>query len=202
MALKAGDLGGQIGGLLNARDDVLGTAESSLDTLAYDLATTVNTQHEAGYALDGSTGNNLFAALANSTGAAANIAVDPTTYANPSLIAAAGSSPTSPTSGPGDSANLQAIIATESTQLSTGLNVQDGMAKITSDFGIAVSTVSDSSQFDKNLLADLTNARESASGVSVDDELTKLMQAQTSYNALTKVITTTSTLLDTLMKMF
>ena len=201
-ALKASDLGGQIGGLINARDEVLGTAESSLDTLAYDLATTVNTQHEAGYALDGSTGNNLFASLANSTGAAANIAVDPTTYANPSLIAAAGSSPTSPTSGPGDSTNLQAIIATESTQLSNGLNVQDGMAKITSDYGIAVSTATDSSQFDKNLLADLTNARESASGVSVDDELTKLMQAQTSYNALSKVITTTSTLLDTLMKMF
>ncbi len=201
-ALKAGDLGGQIGGLINARDDVLGTAESSLDTLAYDFATTVNTQHEAGYALDGSTGNDLFAALANSTGAAANIAVDPTTYANPSLIAAAGSSPTSPTSGPGDSTNLQAIIGTESTQLSTGLNVQDGMAKITSDYGIAVSTVNDSSEFDKNLLSDLTNARESASGVSVDDELTKLMQAQTSYNALTKVVTTTNTLLNTLMAMF
>jgi len=197
-ALKASDLGGQIGGLISARDDVLGSAESSLDTLAYDFATTVNTQHEAGYALDGSTGNDLFAPLAASLGAAGNITVDPTVYANPSLIAAAGSA----TSGPGDSTNLQAIIGTESTQLSTGLNVRDGMAKVTSDYGIAVSSVNDSSEFDKNLLADLTNARESASGVSVDDELTKLMQAQTSYNALTKVVTTTNSLIDTLMKMF
>ena len=198
-ALKASDLSGQIGGLINARDDVLGGAESSLDSLAYDFTTTVNTQHEAGYALDGSQGNDLFATLASSTGAAGNMAVDPTTYANPSLIAAAGSA----TSGPGDSTNLQLIIGTESQKLiSTNLDVQDTMAKITSDYGIAVSTVNDSSEFDKNLLADLTNARESASGVSVDDELTKLMQAQTSYNALTKVVTTTNTLLDTLMKMF
>jgi flagellar hook-associated protein 1 FlgK len=200
--LNASDMSGQIGGLLSARDKVLGAAQSSLDTLAYDFATTVNTQHEQGYALDGSTGHDLFAALPGSADAAATIAVDPTTYANPSLIAAAGNPPTNTTGGPGDSTNLQAIIGTESTKLSTGLNVQDGMAKLTSDFGIAVSSASDSTEFDKNLLTDLTNARESASGVSVDDELTKLMQAQTSYNALTKVVTTTNTLLDTLMKMF
>ena len=92
------------------------------------------------------------------------------------------------------------VIATETTGLTGGLNVQQGMAKITSDFGIAVNMVSDNAAFDKNLLSDLTSARESASGVSVDDELIHLTAAQTAYNALTKVITTTSTLLDTLMK--
>jgi flagellar hook-associated protein 1 FlgK len=126
------------------------------------------------------------------------MAVDPTVYANPSLIAAAGSA----TGGSGDSTNLQAIIDTENTKLSSGLNVQEGMAKVTSDFGIAVSTVNDSSEFDKNLLADLTNARGSASGVSVDDEMIKLTQAQTAYNALTKVVTTTNSDAGYLMKMF
>jgi len=197
-ALKASDINGQIGGLISARDDVLGSAETSLDTLAYDFSTTVNAQHEAGYAQDGSTGNDLFATLTTSLGAAGNIAVDSTVYDDPSLIAAAGSA----TSGSGDSTNLQAIIDTENTQLSTGLNAQEGMAKVTSDYGNAVASVNDSSEFDKNLLSDLTNARESASGVSVDDELTKLMQAQTSYNALSKVVTTTNSLIETLMKMF
>ena len=197
-ALKSSELGGQIGGLVSARDDVVGKAESSLDTLAYDFARTVNGKHAAGYALDGSTGHNLFVVLTGPDGAAAHIAVDPTVYANPSLIAAAGSD----TSGPGDSTNLQAIIATEDTKLSNNLSVQEGMAKTTSDFGIAVSTINDSADFDKNLLSDLTNARESASGVSVDDELIRLTQAQTAYNALTKVVTTTNSMLDTLMKMF
>ncbi len=196
--LKSSELGGQIGGLVTARDDVLGQAASSLDTLAYDFATQVNGTSEAGYALDGSQENDLFANLTTSAGAAADIAVDPTTYANPSLVAAAGSA----TGGPGDSTNLQAIIATENTPLSNGLDVQDGMAKITSDFGIAVSTVNDGSEFDQNLLADLQNARGSASGVSVDDELISLTQAQNAYNALAKVITTGDDMLDTLMKMF
>jgi flagellar hook-associated protein FlgK len=36
--------------------------------------------------------------------------------------------------------------------------------------------------------------------VSVDDELIHLTAAQTSYNALTKVVTTTNEMLDALMK--
>ena len=195
-ALKGSELGGQIGGIIAARDQTLGTAETNLDTLAYDFSSAVNAQHELGYALDGSTGNDMFTALASSQGAATNLAVDPALLANPSLVAAA----SSPTSGPGDSTNLQVIIATESAKLTNGLDVQQGMAKLTSDYGIAVNMVDDNAAFDKNLLADLSSARESVSGVSVDDELIHLTAAQTAYNAVTKVITTTSAMLDVLMK--
>jgi flagellar hook-associated protein 1 FlgK len=195
--LKASELGGQIGGIISARDETLGTAETNLDTLAYDFSSAVNAQSKLGYALDGSNGHDMFTALASSQAAATNLAVDPSLMANPSLVAAAGSA----TSSPGDSTNLQAIIATESASLTGGLNVQQRMAKLTSDYGIAVNMVDDSAAFDKNLLADLTNARESASGVSVDDELIHLTAAQTAYNALSKVITTTSAMLDTLMKL-
>jgi flagellar hook-associated protein 1 FlgK len=194
--LKLSELGGQIGGLLVSRDTTLGAAESSLDNLAFDFSSAVNQQHELGYAPDGSTGHDMFVVLSAPSAAAKNLAVDPTLFANPSLIAAAGSS----TTGPGDSTNLQAIIATEFSKLSNGLNAQEGMAKLTSDFGIAVNTVKDAAEFDKNLLADLTNARESASGVSIDDELIHLTAAQTAYNALSKIITATNTMLDTLMK--
>ncbi len=197
-ALPSGQIGGQIGGLLSARDTTLGNAQSGLDTLAYDFSSAVNQQSELGYALDGTTGHDLFTALPNSTGAAANLTVDASASANPSLVAAAGSA----AAGPGDATNLQAMIATETTPLSTGLNVQDGMAKLTSDFGNAVSTAQDSSTFDQNILTSLTNARASASGVSVDDELTKLIQAQNAYNALTKVVTTGDSMLTTLMNMF
>ena len=195
--LTNSEMGGQIGGLLTARDDTLGKAESSLDNLAYDLSTTFNQQSELGYALDGTNGHDLFSLLTGPSSAAQNMAVDASVSKDPSLLAAAGSS----TTGPGDSTNLQALIATENTPLpSNNLNAQQSMAKLTSDFGIAVSTVNDSAAFDKNLLTDLTNARESASGVSVDDELMNLTAAQTAYNALTKVVTTTSAMLDDLMK--
>lgn len=194
--LKQNELGGQIGGLLAARDDSLGAAESSLNDLAYGLSTAINTQHEQGYALDGTSGHDMFVVLSGPTAAAKNIAIDPTLEADPTMVAAAGSAPV----GTGDASNLQAIIGTESQAVSNGLNAQQAFAKLTSDFGIAVNTVDDNAAFDKNLLNDLTSARESASGVSVDDELTNLTKAQTAYNALTKVITTTNEMLDELMK--
>jgi flagellar hook-associated protein 1 FlgK len=196
--LTPGELGGEMGGLVNARDAVLGQSEANLNTMAYDFTTAVNAQSEQGYALDGTQKHDLFAALPNATDAALNMAVDPSTNADPTLIAAAGSA----TSGPGDSTNLQAMIATENTKLSNGLDAEDGMAKLTSDFGIAVSTASQSSQFDQNVLSDLQNARQSASGVSVDDEMVNLMQAQNAYTALAKVITTSNSMLTTLMAMF
>jgi flagellar hook-associated protein 1 len=194
--LGANELGGQIGGLLAARDDTLGAAESDLNNLAYDLSTAVNNQHEQGFAMNGLDGYHLFVVLSGPTAAAKNIEVDPAVYSNPSLLAAAGAAD----GGTGDSRNLQAIIATEFQKLSNGLNPQESFAKLTSDFGIAVNTVNDNAAFDKNLLSDLTAARESASGVSVDDELIKLTGAQTAYNALSKVIITSNTMLDALMK--
>jgi flagellar hook-associated protein 1 len=194
--LQLNELGGQMGGLLQSRDQALGKAESGLDTLAFDFSSLMNQQNANGYALNGSTGNIMFVPLTAPSAAAKNIAVDPALAVDPSLVAAAGSA----TSGPGDATNLQTMISTESTILSNGLNAEQSMAKITSDFGIAVNSATDASTFDQNLLDDLKNARESASGVSVDDELIKLTAAQNAYGALTKVITSTNTMLDTLMK--
>jgi flagellar hook-associated protein 1 FlgK len=194
--LKRTELGGQAGGLLNARDDTLGAAEAALNALAFDLSTAINWQHEQGCAIDGTQGHDLFSVLSGPTAAAKNIAVDPAIAANPSLIAAAWPGG----GGTGDSTNLQLIIATENALMSNGLNPQQSFAKLTSDFGIAVNTVGDIAAFDQSLLNDLTNARESASGVSVDDELIKLTQAQSAYSALTRVIVTSNSMLDTLMK--
>jgi flagellar hook-associated protein 1 len=196
VVLNRNELGGQVGGLLSARDDSLGAAESSLNSLALDLSTAINDQHRQGFALDGTDQHNLFASLSGPTDAAKNIAVADDVNADPSLVAAAGSAD----GGSGDSMNLQLVIATEGQKLSNNLNARDGFAKLTSDFGIAVNTVNDNAAFDKNLLTDLTSARESASGVSNDDEMIKLTQAQTAYNALTKVIVTSNAMLDTLME--
>jgi flagellar hook-associated protein 1 FlgK len=194
--LNQNELGGQVGGLLSARDDTLGAAESALNNLVLGLSTAINTQHKQGFALNGTDQHNFFVVLSGPTDAAKNINIDPGIDGDPSLVAAAGATG----SGSGDATNLQALIATERTTLSNGLNPQASFAKLTSDFGIAVSTVKDNAAFDKNLLSDLTNARESSSGVSVDDEMIKLTQAQTVYNALTKVVSTTNTMLDALMR--
>ncbi|MGD0835189.1 MAG: flagellar hook-associated protein FlgK [Polyangia bacterium] len=203
-ALDQSDVGGQIGGLLSARDNGLGTALSSLNNLALNLTSVINQQSEQGYALDGTTGHNLFAALTSSTNAAANMAVDSSVSADPSLLAAAGSVSLSSTGvatvASGDATNLQAMIATQNTTLpASNLDATQTFANLTSAFGLAASTASDNATFDQNILTSLTNARASTSGVSTDDEQVNIMQAENAYDALTKVITTSQTMLQDLM---
>ena len=87
--LSAG--GGQLGGLLTARDQDIPQVESALDTLAYSVATQMNTLNEQGSDLNGNPGGAIFnlpagATAANPAGSAAQIAV---VITDPTQIAAA-----------------------------------------------------------------------------------------------------------------
>ena len=67
----------------------------------------------------------MFTVGATAAGAAAQIDVDPTIVANPSLLAAA-----STAAGlPGDNRNMLALIATERTALSTGVDAASSLAE-------------------------------------------------------------------------
>jgi flagellar hook-associated protein 1 FlgK len=195
--LKQAELGGQIGGLLSARDGALGTASTDLDNLAFSFAKTINGQNQAGYDLNGNRGGDVFTVGATSANAAATITLDSALAGDPSLLAAAGAT----ASGPGDATNLAAMVATQSAPLSNGLDVQKGMAKIVSDFGTAAADSQNAATFQKSMLQNLQDSRSSISGVSLDDEMVGLLQAQHAYQALAKVITTAGDMLDTLMQL-
>ena len=197
VVLPQSELGGQIGGLLSARDGALGTASTRVDNLALTFARAVNAQSHAGFALDGSGGGDVFHVAATPYGAAATLTIDPALARNPSLLAAAGSA----ISGPGDATNLQAMVGTQSAPIFGGLDVQTEMAGIVSDFGTAAADSENAAAFDKSMLTNLEDTRASVSGVSLDEEMVGLMQAQHAYQALAKVITTTAELLDTLMQL-
>jgi len=195
VVLRQTDLGGQIGGLLAARDGALGKASTDLDSLAYDFGTTVNAQNRAGYTLYGTHGGDVFNVGPAAFGAAAVIASDPALTGDPSLIAASGTD----TGIPGDATNAQALVATQTAPLSNLLDVQKGLAKIVSDFGTASADAKDAASFDKSVLTNLENARASTSGVSMDDEMVALLQTQHAFEALSKVINTAAALLQTLI---
>ncbi|OGR19026.1 MAG: flagellar hook-associated protein FlgK, partial [Desulfobacterales bacterium GWB2_56_26] len=58
-------LGGEFNGLLNMRDTFIPDLNADLDKLAYELSVQVNLQHQAGGALDSSTGNLFFSVPPN-----------------------------------------------------------------------------------------------------------------------------------------
>ncbi len=188
---------GATGGLLDARDGALAVAASGLDQLAFDLAGAVNTTHRAGFDLDGGSGQDFFAAPAQVAGAARQLGVDAALLADPRRLAAAASA----TAPSGDATNLHALVATERLALSNGLDAGQTLGRITTDFGAQAARARSISEQDGGILDHLVDLRESASGVSIDEELINLTKAQRAFEAVMKVITTADGMLDSLLKL-
>ncbi|MFO0580750.1 MAG: flagellar hook-associated protein FlgK [Anaeromyxobacter sp.] len=196
-ALPVSTAGGELGGLLEARDSTLGTSVNDLDTLAWDLAASVNTAHAAGYGLDGVTGRALFDAGLTPAGAAGALQLNAAILADPSRLAASSSA----AGLPGNAGALQALIATEGQALASGRTAAQSVAKLTSDFGAASRSADAASSLHASLADHLQTMRESVSGVSVDEELINLQKAQRGYEAIAKVIQASSDLFDTLLQL-
>ncbi|HZN95328.1 MAG TPA: flagellar hook-associated protein FlgK [Myxococcales bacterium] len=192
----SGAAGGEIGGMLDARDGALRSAEASVDALAFDLASAVNAAHRAGYGLDGVSGRNLLDAGATTSGAASRIALSAAVAADVRAIAAASS-----TGSPGDATNLQAVIATESQVLSGGDTAAAGLARATAAFGAAAQRAQAAFEAHGAALDQLDALRQSASGVSIDEEMVNMTKAQRAFEAITKVMSTADQMLDTLLKL-
>jgi flagellar hook-associated protein 1 FlgK len=195
IALSTSAAGGTLGGAISARDTSIGGAETALDTLAFNFANAANAVHSAGFALDGTTGHALFTVGATSVGAASQLGVDPTVSANPALLAAA----TTAAGAPGDNTNLLALINTETAALPSGGNPAATFQAIVSGFGGRAQLTKAMSDQDGAILDNLTQMRESTSGVSLDEEMINMTRAQRAFEAVGKVITATNSMLDTLM---
>jgi flagellar hook-associated protein 1 FlgK len=189
----SGAPGGELGGIIAARDGAMASAQSRLDQLAFDFGNAVNAVSQTGFALDGSTGRSLFSVSAATTGAALTLAIDPAIGADPSLLPAAAAG------APGDGSIAQAMVNTESLALSTGRSAEAELASITSSYGATTSSVMATADADQAVLSNLEALRQSASGVSVDEELVEMQRAQRAYEAVTRVIKTADQMLETLL---
>lgn len=195
--LPVGAVGGKVGGILDARDGALRTAEESLDQFAWEFGQTLNGVHRGGVALDGNSGRDLFTLGAGAPGAAATIRIDGALEADPSLLGASSDA----LGLPGNGDVLFALIETEKANLPSGSDPIRTLGKIVGAFGSRTAQAEALAKTDASVLGNLEDMRESASGVSVDEELLEMMKYQRAFEAVSKVIQTTDQMLDTLMKL-
>lgn len=186
--------GGELGGMMAARDGAMLNAQTRLDQLAFDFGNAINAVSQTGFALDGSTGRSLFTVQATVTGAARSLTVDSAIAANVSLLPAAGAAGAS-----GDGTIAQAMINTESQLLSGGRSAEAELASITANYGATTSRVTATSEGDAAVLSNLNALRQSASGVSIDEELVNMQRSQRAYEAVSRVIKTADQMLETLL---
>ena len=188
--LKA--IGGQLGGLLEARDHVVVERLKELDDLAEALVTAVNEQHRSGYGLEGSTGLDFFRSEGIS---ALSIELDGMILSDPNNIAASASGEI------GDNANALSIAS-----LKDALKMRDGQSSfneyyngLIGEIGIRSREAQNIKKNQETLVAQLDNFRQSLHGVSLDEEMANMIKYQHAYEAAARVISTMDSVMDTLI---
>ncbi|MDY0189097.1 MAG: flagellar hook-associated protein FlgK [Desulfuromonas sp.] len=195
------DVGGEIGGMLTVRDEVIPDVQSDLDQLAYTFANEINAIHEAGVDSDGNSGSAFFSYTTSSdpsaeawTGAASTLAVAIT---EPSEVAVGTILPPDNTSG--DNTNALAMVALQEQELVDGSTFNEFYSKIASGVGLDVERNEFELSVAEDALVQVQNMRDVAVGVSTDEELLLLTQYQSGYQASAKYISAVQDMLDVLM---
>ena len=104
---------------------------------------------------------------------------------------------------PGDNTNALNIIDKNGSKISDLNNItfDDYYAEIVSTVGSLSQAATDSLSFEENLMFELNNRRESASGVSLDEEAANLIRYQRAFEAGARIIKLTDELLEIIVNL-
>ncbi len=185
--------GGSIGSLLETHNTKLKDYGNRLDSLAVNLATQVNAIHRTGYNLDDITDVNFFAQ--DITGAG-EFRLDDAVAENPSLIAS------SDTAGePGNGSIAQKIYDLQNTNMVDNSTATEFYTMLIGDIGSAGKEAAYMETSQQMVVSQLKNQRDSVSGVSVDEEMTNLIEYEKTYQAAAKIIQTVQDMVNTTLNL-
>ncbi len=184
---------GSLKALVDIHNEKIPDYVRQLDQLAVTIATEVNKIHKAGENLDGLTDIPFFAE--DVTGAA-NFRVDEGVLNNPSLIATR-----APGEGEGSGSIAQSISDLQSARVANGVTINDFYNALLSDVGNKIQEADFMESSQQLVVQQIKNQKESVTGVSLDEEMTKLVQFQQAYAAAAKIVTTVNSMVETVLSM-
>lgn len=199
--------GGALGGWLSVRDGFAADAIRELDVLAYNTAAQVNAVHAGGVGLDGSVGD-FFAMPAAVEDAAGALALAPAVAASADAIAA-GFGPDA-----GDNRNALRLAALRGTAAPLYLpgdppgppsgpsrtlleQVEVSVGRV----GTEARSIATARSSQARVLDALQNRRDALSGVSLDEEMIRLIRLESAYQANARMIETIDRLLDSVVRL-
>ncbi len=170
---------GSMAGLLSSLNRYLPDYRQQLDTVADDLASTVNSRLAAGYTASGTSGatDPLFVG----TGAA-GLTVNPAVVADPMLLAASG---TAGAAAANDGSNAQAVA--ELGTVTTGPDA--AYQTLVQSIGADTQNVNSQLEAQTSVANQAEQAQQAVSGVNMTQELTNLVTFQQNYEASAKLMT-------------
>ena len=99
-----------------------------------------------------------------------------------------------------DAGNANALMALRDVKMFDGATLTDGFASAISDIGGLVQSATSAAAVSKSLAASIESDRTSVSGVNLDEEASKMLQYQQSYQACAKMLQISQSVFDTLMQ--
>ncbi|WP_282130657.1 flagellar hook-associated protein FlgK [Pseudoalteromonas aliena] len=180
-------VGGHFGGLISAEKDIIKPTLASLNSLVKDLADDVNTALTAGFDLNNNAGIPLFEY--DPLNPLGSISINPNMGKNELAFK------NSSTTGPGDNSNIADILSAM-TGKGERFTLLVGELAITSKQN--KTSIATASSLNTNAIA----ARDSLSGVNLDEEAASLMHFQQMYGANARVISTADQMFNALLQMF
>lgn len=191
--------GGVIGGRLGLRDDDLVDAGLRLDQLAYDLATAMNGQNQAGFGTDGGSGRDFFAPPAAVAGAARALVLATGLEDNPAWLAAASSAATA--TGGNDNVLLLAGLSDGSLAAGGQSTFLGELAGFVGDLGRSARSESDGVDASEIALEQTQALFQSTTGVSIDEELIDITRFERAYQAGARIIQTADKMYEALLQL-
>ncbi len=186
--------GGEIAGLMEARDETIVKYMNELDTMAKTFINDFNEIHRQGYGLDNSHGIDFFTGIDASSIRVSDEIMDEVDGLN--RIAAA----TAPDSrSDGDNAIKLSEVMKLGILSGDKVTMADYWGGIVSALGVETQRAFQMVENEENLIAQIDTQRQSVCGVQLDEEYANLIKFQQAYNAAAKVIKTQSEMLDTLV---
>jgi len=188
---------GTMGGLLDLRDTVLPGYQTQLDQFAFDFATQFNALHTTGFDGNGNAAGDFFVQPGAVAGAAAAFAIDPGVAGNSLLVAG------SATGAPGNNEIARDLAALRDARVLSGgtATAAEAWGQFVYRVGSDIATAESDDDTHSQVALQLQKLRDSASGVSMDEEAAWLMKYQRAYEASARYFTTVNSAIETLMQM-
>jgi flagellar hook-associated protein 1 len=188
--------GGHLGGNLDIRDKLLPDLKDKIDNLAETFSNEVNAAHVRGFDRNGHQGGLFFEIAKGDGGAAINIKVNDEILEDATRIAASAKP-----GAVGDNTVANVISMLQFKENMDGSTMDNYYSAQVGRVGVVANGAIKAKDTQENILKQVNSLRESVSGVSLDEETTKLIEHQKAFEASARVIKTADEMFDTILNL-
>jgi flagellar hook-associated protein 1 FlgK len=190
--------GGALGGLLEVRDRVINGLLGRVDELAVGIATEVNDVHRQGVDAYNQRGTDFFDLSGPVRHSADRIRLNEAVAKDVARIANAGAF-----DAPGDNRIANRIQSLQYEKILAGdtASFDEFYNSMVGEIGVQSKRATSAFNSQKDIVKQLSNIRESISGVSLDEETTKMIEYQKAFDASARLIRTADEMFDTVLAM-